>query len=311
MSPARIALVAFGLLQWQRVFAQASVPTTQGDSPMQIKTLRLWQGDAPGAMGQKDYDIPTLTIYPAPSDRASGAAMIVCPGGGYTHLADHEGEPVARWLNTLGITAGVLKYRLGSHGYRHPVELEDMQRAVRFFRSDAAHLNLDPSRIGAIGFSAGGHLVSTVATHFDSGNPQSPDPIERVSCRPDVVLLIYPVITMGKFSQGTSRKALLGANPDPKLIAFLSNETQVTSQTPPCFLVHTNDDRVAPVENSIAFARACRQNHVPVELHIFEHGPHGFGMGTKDPALSTWPADAALFLARHGFLTKRTAAVDP
>jgi len=302
-----LAVIAIFLIR-QPMYAQSSQPTTQPDSTMP-QTIRLWPGDAPGATGQKDFDIPTLTIYRP--DRANGTAMIVCPGGGYDHLADHEGAPVARWLNTLGITAGVLKYRLGSHGYRHPVELEDMQRAMRFFRSDACHLNLDPTHIGAIGFSAGGHLVSTVATHFDNGDLQSPDPIERASCRPDVALLIYPVITMGKFAHAPSRKELLGVNPDPKLIDLLSNERQVTPRTPPCFIVHTSDDRTVPVENSIQFAQVCRENHVPFELHIFEHGPHGFGMGTKDPALGTWPADAALFLERHGFVTNRTTTTKP
>jgi len=271
----------------------ATQPTT-GPSP-----LRLWSGDAPGALGQTGDDVPTLTVYiPANSN---GAAIVVCPGGSYTHFGASEGVPVCRWLNSLGITAGLLKYRLGSHGYRYPAEFLDAQRALRMMRAGAAQWSIDPKHVGIIGFSAGGHLASTLATHFDAGDPAAGDPIERVSSRPDVALLIYPVITMGDLTHKLSRTSLLGNNPDPKLIDLLSNEKHVTPKTPPCFLVASADDATVPVDNSLMFATACWENKVPFEIHIFAHGRHGFGLGGTDPALSTWPGDAAIFLKRYGF----------
>ena len=279
----------------------ATGPATQPAGPL---TLRLWEGAAPGATGEKDFDIPTLTVYPAPKETASGAAFIVCPGGGYGGLAHHEGEPVAQWLNTIGVTGAVLKYRLGSHGYRHPVELGDAQRALRTVRFHASEWGIDPQRVGVLGFSAGGHLASTAVTHFDAGDPNAADPVDRLGCRPDLGILVYPVVTMeDDFTHRGSRQNLLGNTPDPALVELLSNEKQVTPQTPPCFLVHGMDDSAVPVQNSINFALACRKNHVPVELHLFEHGPHGFGLG-GDAATRSWPADAALWLRRHKFTAK-------
>jgi acetyl esterase/lipase len=296
------------ILMWSR--SACAQPTTAATQTVETN-LRLWAGDAPGATGQTDFDIPTITLYRPPADKSTGAMMIVCPGGAYTHYGVQEGVPIAQWLNTLGITAGVLKYRLGSHGYRHPIEMQDVQRAIRTFRASAPGWNLDPNRVGIIGFSAGGHLASTAATHFDDGNPNDSDPVDRVSSRPDLAMLIYPVITMGKYTHAGSRKALLGDNPAPALIDLLSNEKQVTAKTPPCFLVHGDDDATVPVENSIEFTLACRQNHVPVELHIFEHGRHGSGLGGNDLAFRTWPTDAALFLYRHGFLNRSSATTKP
>jgi acetyl esterase/lipase len=299
-------LLTFGLVAIA-VFAQAlcAEDSPKQPAPTPPPTLRLWQGDAPGAKGTADFDIPTITLYAVPKDKASGAAFVVCPGGGYGGLAGHEGEPVARWLNTLGITSVVLKYRLGSHGYRHPVELGDVQRAIRCVRANSSEWGVDPKRIGVLGFSAGGHLASSAATHFDAGDPKAADPVDQLSSRPDLAILIYPVITMtDPFTHGGSRQNLLGDKPDPQLIDLMSNEKQVTPQTPPCFLVHTADDGAVPVENSLNFAAACRKNKVPVELHVLEHGPHGFGLGGIDPVLSTWPADAARWLERHGFTKK-------
>jgi acetyl esterase/lipase len=292
-----VILIAFLGVNMTPNPANAGNPTTAPSDPF----VRLWEHDAPGAQGTRDADIPTLTPFLIPTKNATGAAVIVCPGGAYGHLADHEGKPVALWLNTLGIQGFVLKYRLGPK-YHHPVEMEDGQRAVRYVRSHAAQWHLDPKRIGILGFSAGGHLASTVATHFDDGIAGAPDPVDRVSCRPDLAILMYPVITMrDPFAHLPSRKNLLGDNPDPSLLAFLSSDEQVTKSTPPCFLVHTMDDHTSPVENSLLFAAACRKNHVPVELHLFEHGKHGFGLGKDDPVLSTWPGLAALWLQRHGF----------
>jgi len=272
-----------------------------------MKTIRLWQGDAPGAKGTDDADIPTLTVYNPPAEKRNGSAVIVCPGGGYGVLAPHEGAPVAEWLNTLGVTGFVLKYRLGPR-YHHPIMLQDADRAIRTVRAHAGEWGLDPRRIGILGFSAGGHLASTAATHFDDGDPNASDPIDRVSSRPDVAILIYPVITMtDPYTHAGSRHNLLGDDPPPALIELLSNEKQVTARTPPAFLVHGADDEGVPCENSLLFALAMHKACVPVELHIYEHGPHGFGLGGGDPILSGWPALCAHWLRHRGFiLSERT-----
>lgn len=260
----------------------------------------LWPDGAPGAVGKDAVDSPTLTPFLPLNEKATGAAIIVCPGGGYSHLADHEGAPVAQWLNSIGITAFVLKYRLGPR-YHHPAPMQDAARAIRTIRARAAEWKIDPERIGILGFSAGGHLASTIATHFDSGKPDASDPIERVSSRPALAILIYPVITMGDKTHAGSKKSLLGDNPSPQLIALLSNEEQVTKDTPPTFLVHTMTDTAVPVENSQMFAAALRKAGVPFEFHLYERGPHGFGLGRDDPILSTWPARCADWLRIHGF----------
>jgi acetyl esterase/lipase len=263
--------------------------------------MPLWPNGGPGAVAKAPEDIPTLTPFWPAKDKATGAAIIVCPGGGYSHLADHEGRPVAEWLSSLGITAFVLKYRLGPR-YHHPAPLQDAARALRTVRAHAAEWQIDPHRIGILGFSAGGHVASTIGTHFDAGNANDTDPIERVSSRPDLMILVYPVITMGDFAHAGSRKMLLGDNPAPDLIALLSNETQVTKQTPPAFLVHTANDAGVPVENTLHFAAALRKAGVPFEMHIYERGPHGFGLGGKDPILSTWPTRCADWLRLQGWL---------
>ena len=297
-----VQLFSFGLsvLMASRVVA-ATAETEPATMPSQ-PPVPLLSGIrcALAAQGSAAVDIPTLTPFLVP-DQQTAAAFIVRPGGAYQHLSPREGPPVARWLNTLGINAFVLKYRIGPK-YHHPVEVEDVQRAIRLVRSHANDWHIDPKRIGIIGFSAGGHLASTAATHFDDGNPAAADPVDRVSCRPDLVILMYPVITMmDPYVHAGSRLNLLGAKPDPALITLLSNERHVTSDTPPCFIVHTADDRTVPVQNSLMFALALRDNKVPVELHIFEHGPHGFALGGKDPILSTWPTLAASWLRTHGF----------
>ena len=299
MTRVRLLSLALTLLLASRIVA-ADITTEPSTEPSQ-PSVHLWDQDAPGAQGSADADIPTLTPFLISGQKTTVAAFIVCPGGAYGHLAPHEGAPVARWLNTVGINAFVLKYRIGPK-YHHPVEMEDVQRAIRLVRSRAEEWNLDPNRIGIIGFSAGGHLASTAATHFDDGNSAATDPVDRVSSRPDLAILMYPVITMmDPYVHKGSRLNLLGAKPDADLIAFLSNERHVTPETPPCFIVHTADDRTVPVQNSLMFALALRNNKVPVEMHIFEHGSHGFGLGGKDPVLSTWPALAATWLRAHGF----------
>lgn len=262
----------------------------------------LWPNGAPGAQGSAEEDIPTLTIYPIGGPQKVRTGVVVFPGGGYVHLAmDHEGAQIAAWLNSYGITAFVLRYRLGPK-YHHPIELGDAQRAVRYARSRAKDFAIYPQRIGVWGFSAGGHLASSVGTHFENGKPEAADPIDRLSSRPDFLILAYPVITFKEpYLHRGSRDALLGNNPDAKLIDLLSNETQVTGETPPTFLFHTSDDPVVPVQNSLNFYAALRAAKVPAEMHIFEHGQHGVGLARDNPALSNWPDLLAKWLQERGF----------
>ena len=266
--------------------------------------IPLWAGKAPGAVGDKPEDIPVITPYLPPDGKANGTAVVVFPGGGYQHLAmEKEGSDVANWLATNGVTAFVVRYRLGPT-YHHPIELGDAQRAIRTVRARASEWGVDPARVGIIGFSAGGHLASTAGTHFDAGNRQGSDPIERVSSRPDFMILMYPVITMRADSvthQG-SRLNLLGANPDPALERLLSNETQVTRQTPPTFIVHASDDRTVPVQNAILFYQALRTNGVPAEMHVFEYGGHGFGLAPADPVIAAWTTLAESWMRKHRWI---------
>lgn len=265
--------------------------------------LPLWPNGAPGALGTAEQDIPTLTPYlPAP-EKATGAAIVICPGGGYGGLAPHEGPAYAQWFAEQGIAGFVLKYRLGSKGYRHPAMLNDVARAIRLTRSKAAEWKIDPKRVGVIGSSAGGHLASTILTHFDAGKADASDPIERESSRPDLGILCYPVITMGADTHAGSKKNLLGENPAADLVELLSNEKQVTEKTPPTFIFHTAEDKVVKVENALAFAGALAQNHVPFDLHIYEHGAHGIGLGNKGGgAMHPWTQDCLYWLKAQGFL---------
>jgi acetyl esterase/lipase len=266
--------------------------------------IKLWPDAAPGAIGGEAVDVPTITPYLPPHDKATGAAVVVCPGGGYQMLADHEGRPVAEWLNSIGVAAFVLKYRIAPR-YHHPSPMLDAQRALRTVRARAAEWGIDPRRIGILGFSAGGHLASTAATHFDPGKADAADPIERASSRPDLVILIYPVITMREQTHAGSKKNLIGDHPDPQLVALMSNDEQVTKETPPAFLIHTVNDAAVPVENSLLFAAALRKAGVPYEMHLYERGPHGFGLGANDPILSSWPQRCADWLRLHGFAAPR------
>lgn len=257
------------------------------EPPMEL----LYPNGAPGALGTEDKDKPSLTFYLVPKERAVPTAVIVCPGGGYQHLAiDHEGKQIAQWLNSLGISAFVLKYRLGP-GYHHPAMIDDAHQAIRMVRSRAAEFGIDPKRIGIWGFSAGGHLASTAATHFTTDT------------RPDFAILTYPVISFTTpYVHKGSLKNLLGENPDPKLVEDLSNDLRVTPQTPPTFLVHSTDDKVVPPENSILFYMAMRKAGVPVEMHIYEFGGHGYGLAPTNAILSSWPPRLADWLRTRGFL---------
>ncbi len=248
---------------------------------------------------------PTLTVYAAPEALAGGAAVIICPGGGYVHLSmENEGSAVATWLNSLGVSAFVLKYRLGPE-CGQPAPLQDVLRAIRTVRSQAAGFKVSPQRVGVIGFSAGGHLASCAATLYDNPAGRTGAALDAVSARPDFALLLYPVITMDPaFAHLGSRTALLGANPAPDLVSLYSTERQITATTPPCFLVHAEDDRTVPIENTIQFYLALRKAKVPAELHVFEKGGHGFGMKSNLGPASTWTLRAADWLKAHGWLTK-------
>jgi acetyl esterase/lipase len=288
-----ISIVSSGVAQQQAVTPPAAPkPIGRGEPPPATQPRHmLWSAGAPLATGTEERDTPWLWLYPAPPESSpSGAAIIVCPGGGYGGLATaHEGNEVAKFLNSRGIHAFVLKYRLAP--YRHPVPMLDVQRAIRLVRSNAADWKVDPLRIGVMGFSAGGHLASTAATHFDEGAPAATDPIDRVSCRPDFAILCYPVISFTtEYVHAGSRKNLLGENPDPELVKLMSNELQVTEKTPPTFLFHTGEDTGVPPENSVLFYMALRKYKIPAEMHIYEPGKHGVGLAAADPILGTWPA---------------------
>jgi len=278
----------FGALSFLLILFMAISPslTAQSDNRQ-----LLWPDGAPGALGTAPEDKPDIGIYLAPTGSTPVAAVLICPGGGYSHLAmDHEGDQIARWYQERGVHAFVLKYRLAKNDYHHPAMINDAQRALRYIRSHAKEWKLDNNRVGIMGFSAGGHLASTAATHFDAGDSGSKDPIERESSRPDFCVLGYPVIAFGEsFTHKGSQKNLIGENPSADMITYLSNEKQVTDKTPPTFLVHTDEDKGVPAENSVVFYLALRKAGVPAELHIYQKGRHGLGMvNTADQVFSTW-----------------------
>lgn len=262
-------------------------------------SIKLWDGQAPLDDPAIPQDAPQLTPYLLEKSTPT-ACIIVCPGGGYGGLADYEGEPISLWLNSLGIASFVLAYRLTP--YHHPAQLLDANRAIRFVRAHSQAYGIDPRRIGILGFSAGGHLAATAGTHFDQGDPASGDPMERVSSRPDALVLCYPVITFGEYRHDGSRTALLGENPPAGLVTLLSNELQVTPATPPTFLFHTANDQAVPVENSLLFASALSRCQVLFDLHVFADGAHGAALGEGDPALSLWPTLCAAWLGKIGFI---------
>jgi acetyl esterase/lipase len=285
------------------VTAATTVQAQQSPALVDGQVVRLWAGAAPGALGSDESDVPALTVYLPRTMTADTPTMIVCPGGGYTRLAsNHEGRQVAAYLNSLGMAAFVLRYRLGPR-YHHPIELGDAQRAIRMLRFRAAEWRLDPKRIGIMGFSAGGHLSMSASTMFDAGDSQAADPIDRVGSRPDFAVLAYPVISMtAPWTHQGSKQNLLGPNPDAALAKRLSGEFAVTRETPQTFIFHTNEDTVVPAENSLQYLLALRQAGVPAEMHVFEKGPHGVGLANDDAALAPWSALLATWLRGRGVI---------
>ncbi len=286
------------------ILAGLSITTAYGIEPG-TKTELLWLNGAPGAKGNDANDKPTMTICLPAKEKATGSAVVIFPGGGYRHVAiDHEGRQVAKWLNELGIAAFVVDYRHRGKGYGHPAPIQDAQRAIRTVRSSSAEFGIEPNKIGIIGFSAGGHLASTAGTHFNEKFYEPVDANDSASARPDFMILIYPVISLGPFSHSGSRSALLGPNISKELVDRFSNETQVDSNTPPTFLVHATDDKTVPAENSISFYLACKKAHVPVEMHIWQKGEHGFGLGKSGTPVSRWPALSADWMDKMGLCSK-------
>ena len=266
--------------------------------------IPLWTTDVPGALGSEEKDRPTITPYLPDTNKASGAAVVICPGGGYGMLAGHEGHDYAQWLTQQGLTAFVLKYRLGAHGYRHPIMLQDAARAVRLVRARAQEWKIDPKRVAIMGSSAGGHLASTLLTHFDFGDTNATDAVERQSSRPDVGILCYPVITMGTHTHQGSKNNLLGKEPSEEFVKSLSNDLQVTNNTPACFIWHTWEDKAVKVENSLQFAAALQRAGVPFDLHVYEKGRHGIGLADKAPYTNAhpWSKDLLFWLKGRGFV---------
>ncbi|NUQ00930.1 MAG: alpha/beta hydrolase [Armatimonadetes bacterium] len=259
--------------------------------------IPLWPAGAPGADSADPRFEPTIT--PFALDGPPRAAIVVCPGGGYSHRAPHEADPIALMLNEQGLAGFVCAYRVAP--YRHPWPLTDAQRAIRFVRHHARALNVDPGRVGILGFSAGGHLAATAATHYDSGDPAAADPIDRQGCRPNAAVLCYPVISFHAFGHLGSQQNLLGPEPDQALRASLSNDRQVTADTPPTFLWHTAEDPGVPVENSLMFAAALSAAKVPFALHVYPHGRHGLGLATEENYVGTWPDLLGNWLAELGW----------
>lgn len=287
-------VIAFAVLVSSLIMSHAEV----------LSPIPLWPNGAPGALGTRPQDIPTLTPYLPDPTNTTGAAMVICPGGGYEHLAPHEGRDYALWLNQHGVTCFVLKYRLGSGGYHYPAEFQDVTCAMRWTRAHAADYKINPHRIGIMGSSAGGHLAATLLTHFDSGNTNADDPVERLSSRPDLGILCYAVITMGEYTHQGSKDNLLGKHPSGKLVKLLSNELQVKTNTPPCFIWCTYEDKTVPMENSLMFAEALRKNHVPFDLHIYQKGGHGMGLKDKPPFAHPhpWAGDCLFWLKQQGWV---------
>ncbi|HUY92601.1 MAG TPA: alpha/beta hydrolase [Pirellulales bacterium] len=292
------AAILFAILGFPSLLSAAERPTN---------AFPLWANDVPDALGRAEKDLPQLTPYWPAADKATGAAIVVCPGGGYNVLAPHEGEAYARWLNDLGIAAFVLKYRLMKDGYRIPAILGDAARAVRTVRANAADWKLDPARIGIMGSSAGGHLSATLSTRFDAGRPEHDDPIERASSRPDATILCYAFILFDRGDKPDRHERFLGPKPSAEQIRAFAPALNVTSKTPPCFIWQTVEDAAVPVENALVMAEALRQAGVPFDLHLYENGRHGIGLGTRNydrSKLHPWTQACEFWLGERGFAAR-------
>ncbi|MBO9586319.1 MAG: alpha/beta hydrolase [Flavobacterium sp.] len=300
--------IAFSFLLFSGVFsvsAQNQVIPLWNKIPDEIKAPNYQEKEIlkEGKMqSTSQVSVPTLSIFIPKETKPNQTAVVICPGGGYSHLAfEKEGTKVAEWFNSLGIAAFVLKYRMPSDltmKNKNIGPLQDAQEAIRYVRHNATKWSIDPDKIGILGFSAGGHLASTASTHYDDHVYES---AYKVSARPDFSLLIYPVISMeNEITHKGSQTNLLGENPSKELIDLYSNEKKVTSKTPPTFLVHATDDTVVLPENSINYYLALKKNKVTAELHIYEKGGHGFGLGVNDTS-KFWTRDCAEWLKANGY----------
>lgn len=288
--------------------AQSTTEATTSLDPFELSTVRLWEGSAPGAKGDEPNDTPTLTVFRPQPGQGNGTAVIVAPGGAYLYLSwNLEGRQIADWFNSRGVTAFVLKYRLGQR-YPYPVPLEDAQRAVRWVRAHAKDYFVAPDRVGMIGFSAGGHLAAMAATSFDTGNPVAPDAIDRESSRPDFLVLPYAWLDAMRPAKPKMIRPYwtllpIAESEHAELEAKYTPMTHVTAQTPPTFLFHTTDDQTVSVSASVDFYQALIGAGVSAELHIFAHGSHGVGLGGGDQALGLWPGLLDAWLRSRGLLT--------
>jgi acetyl esterase/lipase len=288
----------------KKLIATCMIATSLQALAAPLPPIPLYPNGASDAKGTTDKDTPTLTAYLPEKSATPTTAILICPGGGYGALAVHEGEGYATWLAGHGIAGVVLKYRLGSAGYRHPSMLNDAARGMRLLRSMAKEWNIDPNRCGVMGSSAGGHLASTLLTHYATAKDTEKPSVESLSCRPDFGILCYAVITMGEFTHAGSKRNLLGENPPATLVELLSNEKQVTKDTPPCFLWHTWEDSGVKVENSLQFAAALRKAGVPFDLHVYQKGPHGIGLsigkhGAAPGEVHPWAKDLLVWLKQN------------
>jgi acetyl esterase/lipase len=294
-------IIALNLLSLTAMSQEYRLPLYSGPIPNSVNTGQKEKIEKTDITVVSNVQVPDISVYLPTRHFATGQAVIICPGGGYWILAyDYEGTDVARYLNSIGVAAIVLKYRLPTYGNCtecYKVPLMDAQRAMRLVRLNASKWNIDPGKIGIMGFSAGGHLASTLGTHFDYGNPAAADSVEKVSCRPDFMILMYPVISFIDPSTHTgSRDALLGKDPDQEKLKFFSNELQVKEDTPPAFFVHADNDTGVPVENSLLMYKALRDKKIPAELHILSEGEHGFGLGVNNDHINSWSNDLKLWL---------------
>ena len=301
LTRAFLLLTTLGLLwQCQAWSAEQTKMTVNYPKPT---TILLWPNGAPGAVGNEDADKPTMSIYLPEPSKATGTGVVLFPGGGYSNVCmDYEGVAVAEWFRERGVATFVVRYRVAPK-YHHPVPLTDAQRAIRIVRSRAAEWGVKTDKIGTMGFSAGGHLTSCTGTMFDKGDEKAADITDRQSCRPDFMVLCYPVIsTTEACTHVGSRNNLLGPNADPKLVEQMSTEKRVTSETPPTFIFQTDADKTVPAENSVLFYLALRKAGVPAEMHIYQPGNHGVGLALDNPVLSQWPKQLESWMKARGLM---------